>query len=266
MTYHVAKNGEKSGPLEKNEVYRRLVSGELSGTDLGWHEGLAEWQPLSKLIPPPVAGSSSVFVSGTTFSIGSAQAVQTSSMAIASMICGILGLLFWLPCIPAIILGHMGLSAIKKSAGALNGKGMAITGLVTGYLVIALIPLIAILAAMAIPAFNKVQQQGNQMKVVSNARQLVLGMKQYAADHDGKYPPTLETLFEEHILTDRRLLQFPKSMDVPGQGWDYRGAEFSHSDAGNIIVLITKEEDQTQKKVVARNDGAVMVERVNDIH
>jgi hypothetical protein len=45
MQYHVAKNGEKSGPFEKEEVYRRLVSGELSGSDLGWCEGMAEWEP-----------------------------------------------------------------------------------------------------------------------------------------------------------------------------------------------------------------------------
>ena len=245
MQYHVAKNGEKTGPFEKEEVNRRLVAGELSGSDLGWHEGLTEWEPLAKLLPPqappiPTAGTP-VFGSISTPAQMSPQSAQTSGMAIASMICGILGLLLWLPCIPAIILGmmkaaalmmilwlpcipaiilgHLGLSAIKKSAGALKGGGMAVAGLVMGYLMIAAIPLIAIHAALAVPAFNQVQSQGNQMKAISNARQIVLGMKQYAADHDGKYPPTLEPLFEEQILTDRKLLEIPGSLNDPDQGW-----------------------------------------------
>ena len=181
---------------------------------------------------------------------------KTSGMAIASMVCGILGLLLWLPCIPAIILGHLGLSAIKKSAGALTGKGMAITGLVTGYLMIAIIPIIA---AIAIPAFSIIQQSAARVQTVNNARQLVIGMKQYAVDHDGKYPPTLGALFDEQILTDRKLLEFPSRMNVPGQGWDYRGAGLIDTSEGKFILLITKKADKTQKKVIAYNIGAVEV-------
>lgn len=263
MPYHVAKNGEKSGPFEKEEVYRRLVSGELSGTDLGWQEGMTEWEPLAKLLPPQgatVPAGAPVFGPAVARPMAPQQ-TQTSGMAVASMICGILGLLLWLPCIPAIILGHLGLSAIKKSAGALGGRGMAITGLVTGYLMIAAIPIIAILAALAVPAFNAVQMQGNQMKAVNNAKQIVIGMKQYAAEHDGKYPATLDALFDEKILDDRKLLDFPLQMNVPGQGWEYLGAGRTDTDPGNLVVLRSKKADRTKKIIVARNDGSVMVER-----
>ena len=265
MQYHVAKNGEKSGPFEKEEVYRRLVAGELSGSDLGWHEGLTEWEPLAKLLPPqtpPIpAAVTPVFGPASTPAQVSPQSAKTYGMAIASMICGILGLLLWLPCIPAIILGHLGLSAIKKSAGALKGGGMAVAGLVMGYLMIAAIPLIAIHAALAVPAFNQVQSQGNQMKAISNARQIVLGMKQYAADHDGKYPPTLEPLFEEQILTDRKLLEIPGSLNDPDQGWEYLGAGHTDSDPGNLIILTSRKPDRTKKKIIAHNDGSVTAER-----
>lgn len=268
MTYHVAKNGEKSGPFDKDEVYRRLVAGELSGTDLGWHAGLAEWEPLSKLLPPPQAqpvfGPSGGFTPASAPTSSSVQPATTSGMAIASLICGILGLLLWLPCIPAVILGHMGLSAIKKSAGALTGRGMAIAGLVTGYLMILALPIIAIFAAVAVPAFAAVQQQGLQMKVVSNARQIVLGMKQYAADHEGKYPPALETLFEEQILTDHKLLEFPGSLNVPGQGWEYRGAKLTDRGEGNAIILVSKKTVGSKKKIIARNDGSVEVVKEKD--
>jgi len=265
MQYLVAKNGEKSGPLDKDEVYRRLVSGELSGTDLGWHEGMADWQPLSMLIPPqqaqPVFAPPAVFPPSSASAAAVVGAAKSSGMAIASMICGILGLLFWLPCIPAVILGHLALSAIKKSAGALTGSGMAITGLVTGYLAIAIVP---ILFALAVPAFTMVQQKALQMKVVTNARQLVLGMKQYALEHEGKYPPSIEALYEEQILTDRKLLEFPGSMNVPGQGWEYRGAGLTDaSDEGRTIILVTKKPDRTKKIIIARSDGSAEVVKEN---
>ena len=76
--------------------------------------------------------------------------VPTSGKAIASLICGIFTL-FFPASIAAIILGHLSLSAIRKSAGRLGGRGVAIAGLVLGYAGITLIPLILIIAAIAIP-------------------------------------------------------------------------------------------------------------------
>ncbi|MGC1167958.1 MAG: DUF4190 domain-containing protein, partial [Candidatus Acidiferrales bacterium] len=74
--------------------------------------------------------------------------VPTSGKAIASLICGIFTL--FLPAsIAAIILGHLSLSEIRKSAGRLGGRGVASAGLVLGYAGIALIPFILIIAAIA---------------------------------------------------------------------------------------------------------------------
>ena len=63
-------------------------------------------------------------------------APRTSTMAIISLIAGILGLVQILPGIgpiAAIITGHMAQSEIKKSGGMVGGKGLATTGLVLGY-------------------------------------------------------------------------------------------------------------------------------------
>ncbi len=141
---------------------------------------------------------------------------------------------------------------------------MAIAGLIMGYLGFGLV-FIAVLASLAVPAFTMVQQQGMQMKVVNNAKQIVIGMKQYAADHDGKYPPTLDTLFEEQILPDRKLLEFPAAINVPGQGWDYRGTELTDRSNGRAIVLITKKAVGSKKKIIARNDGSVEVVKEKDL-
>ena len=61
---------------------------------------------------------------------------QTSQAAIWSLVLGILGMTCISCCgsIPAIILGHIAQSNIKQSGGALSGKGLALAGLILGYL------------------------------------------------------------------------------------------------------------------------------------
>jgi hypothetical protein len=67
--------------------------------------------------------------------------VQTSTSAIVSLI---FGLLSWvaLPLIGAlvaIIAGHMARGEIQRSAGALEGDGLAIAGLILGYVQLAMV-------------------------------------------------------------------------------------------------------------------------------
>jgi len=65
---------------------------------------------------------------------------RTSTAAIISLIAGILGFVQILPVIGpigAVIAGHMAKNEIKKSGGMVTGNGMATTGLILGYLMIA---------------------------------------------------------------------------------------------------------------------------------
>jgi prepilin-type N-terminal cleavage/methylation domain-containing protein len=50
------------------------------------------------------------------------------------------------------------------------------------------IAIIAVLASIALPVFSTVQERGSQTKDLSNAKQIALACKLYAADNDGKYP------------------------------------------------------------------------------
>lgn len=85
-------------------------------------------------------------------------------MAIASLVLGILSITTCnvVTGIPAIICGHVSRSKIEASRGALGGGGLAIAGLVMGYISIALLALglmwIAVMGAafgLSIPAFQK---------------------------------------------------------------------------------------------------------------
>ena len=59
----------------------------------------------------------------------------TSTLAIISLVAGILGwtLLPLLGSVGAIITGHMARGEIRRSAGAIDGDGFAIAGLVLGW-------------------------------------------------------------------------------------------------------------------------------------
>jgi competence protein ComGC len=98
---------------------------------------------------------------------------ERSGLALASMLLGICGIVLCLgplAGIPAVICGHMAHSRISRSAGALTGSGMAITGLVTGYLSIAWIVVMAMMAAVAIPNFVKARNQAQYQSCQSNLK------------------------------------------------------------------------------------------------
>jgi small-conductance mechanosensitive channel len=71
----------------------------------------------------------------------------TSTLAIISLVSGILGwtLLPWLGSLAAVVTGHLARAEIRRSAGGMDGDGLAITGLVLGYAVI-ILSLLALLA------------------------------------------------------------------------------------------------------------------------
>jgi uncharacterized RDD family membrane protein YckC len=51
MEVWIGRDGERHGPYKESEVRQWLRSGQVSRNDLGWYEGLADWQPLSVLFP-----------------------------------------------------------------------------------------------------------------------------------------------------------------------------------------------------------------------
>jgi hypothetical protein len=133
-------------------------------------------------------------------------APKTSGLAITSLILGILGFCTaGLAGIGAVICGHMALSQINKSQGRETGGGLAVTGLVTGYLSILLVP-IAILAGIAAPVFGAVKERGELTKALGDVKQLGTACKIYAVDHEGNYPKTLEELVPEYLPDDTLLM------------------------------------------------------------
>jgi prepilin-type N-terminal cleavage/methylation domain-containing protein len=53
------------------------------------------------------------------------------------------------------------------------------------------IAIIAILASIALPAFSAVQERAKQTKDLSNGKQVVLSLKQFALDNNGNFPSNI---------------------------------------------------------------------------
>jgi type IV pilus assembly protein PilA len=127
--------------------------------------------------------------------------VETSAKALISLICG---LSFFIPFafIAAIVLGHIALSEIKKSAGLLKGEGYAIAGLVLGYMWIAAIPVILIIAAIAIPNLLRARMAANESSAVNVVRTLNTAEIAYAAAHpDAGFTCSLSDLSEGRTIS-----------------------------------------------------------------
>jgi hypothetical protein len=98
--------------------------------------------------------------------------------------------------IPAVICGHTALSRIKRSGGMLQGNGLAIGGLVTGYLSIVLLPLLAMLVAIAIPNFAKARNFAMTAVCINNLQQIDAAKKMWADEKkkDASQTPTAQEL------------------------------------------------------------------------
>ncbi len=116
----------------------------------------------------------------------------TSGIAVASLIFGLLFFIFPAPVI-AVVLGHISHSQIRKSAGRLKGAGMSLAGMILGYVGIALIPIILIIAAIAIPNLVRVKMTANEATAVYNLRNIATAAVKYQSAYN-TYPSGLSAL------------------------------------------------------------------------
>jgi type II secretory pathway pseudopilin PulG len=128
---------------------------------------------------------------------------QTDSKAIWSLVCGILSITcFWiLTGIPAIILGHLSRSSIRNSMGRLKGEGMALAGLILGYISVLLIPVLLIMASIAIPGLLRARQASNEAAAVANLRTITKAETSYRDERGPDYAD-LEMLVSRGLLDE----------------------------------------------------------------
>ena len=146
--WYYGQGGQQEGPLDDAVMRERIAAGQVSSTDLVWREGMAEWLPLSQVteLSTVAAATESPYATPATHPVATGTALPyvaappTSGLAIAALVCGILailsscmyiGIIFG---IPAVITGHMAMKSFKMPQPTVGGKGMALAGLICGYI------------------------------------------------------------------------------------------------------------------------------------
>lgn len=147
MQIHIGRNGQPLGVFSEDQVSDGIASGTFLGTDLAWQEGMDDWKPLSSFAlfagsPPSLPSSPSI--APAVVPMATTTASPNSSLATASMICGIASIPGLMCCLAlplslaAIICGHLALAEITRNPALEKNRGMAKAGLIMGYIVVAL--------------------------------------------------------------------------------------------------------------------------------
>ena len=133
-------------------------------------------------------------------------APQTDSKAIGSLICGIASVTIFsiLAGIPAIILGHISRSDIRKSAGQLKGEGLALAGLIMGYISVAFIPVILIIVAIVIPNLIRSHQAAHESEAVSMLWRINTAEETYRSMTNGRYGQMMDLIDKDLVDSDVR--------------------------------------------------------------
>ena len=133
---------------------------------------------------------------------------QTSGMAIASFVCGLLSFVMCvITGIPAIILGIVSLGQINRSGGALKGSGLATAGIVTGAIG-SMLSVVAMLIALLLPAIQAAREAARRNASTNNLKQIGLALHNY---HDvyRSFPPQATLDANGQPLLSWRVLILP---------------------------------------------------------
>lgn len=177
----------------------------------------------------------------STPSVAAAPEPVTDGKAVASLVLGVLSLTFFsiFAGIPAVILGHISRSKIQKSLGRLKGEGIALAGLIMGYISFAAIPVILIIAAIAIPNLLRSRTAANEAGAVGSIRTINTAVITYAAMHPQVgFPENLQDMVQgsgSDALLDRSYAEPTRH----GYRFEYRVSSPQGQPAERYFVLAT---------------------------
>ena len=132
--WYFGEHGQQIGPLDDSAIRQAIQQGRVIRQTLVWREGMEQWTPLAA-VPELSMETLSPYAAPASAGYPGVIVPRTSGLAVASLICGIVSLLFCqiIGAVPGLICGHMALSQINSSPLPMSGRGLAIAGLVLGY-------------------------------------------------------------------------------------------------------------------------------------
>jgi prepilin-type processing-associated H-X9-DG protein len=181
----LGNDGKEYGPVSADQLRQWIAQGRAVRDTKVQAEGSTDWKPLSAIpefatafaAPPISAASQPQFT----------EPAKTSGLAIASVICGALGLVTCITSPIGLILGIIAKNEIGKSEGRVKGSGLATTGIILSCVTFAIFGM-AFLAGLLLPALAKARQKAQTVNCINNMKQLGLAARMYAEENHNKLP------------------------------------------------------------------------------
>jgi hypothetical protein len=223
------------GPASADQIRQWIADGRATPQMQAKIEGTGDWKSLSEFpeFAAALATKYAAPVPRPSVAPGSPPPMPVNSpaasgLAKTSLVLGVLSFLgcFILTGIPAIITGHIAHNRSRKEPQRFGGGGLAVAGLVLGYLSVALIPVIAVLAGLLLPALAKAKEKAQRINCVSNLKQVGLAARMWSNDHNGRFPPDFISMSNE--------LYSPKILVCPGDSSKTRVTNWSEFGPGNV--------------------------------
>lgn len=123
-----------------------------------------------------------------------------TGLAVTSLVLGIVGMVCLGPItgLPAVITGHIAYRRSQREPASHGGGGLALAGLIMGYVSFAVgLAMAAILAGMTLPALAKAKAKAAEIKCLNQMKQIGLGLRIYAVDHNDRFPTNFAAMSAE---------------------------------------------------------------------
>ena len=178
----IGADDKEYGPVSAEQIRQWLREGRLNRTTRVKPDNSPDWKTIGALpefgdlfpplpdLPPKAVGKSG-----------------NCGLATAALVCGALGLVTCVTAPVGLTLGLVAQSRIRNSNGQLTGSGLATGGIVLSVIAM-LLGLLAIPAALLLPALAKAKQKAQTINCVNKVKQVELAVLLYSSDHKDVLP------------------------------------------------------------------------------
>lgn len=269
-TYTVSRDGQELGTYTAEELELALEAGSLEATDHVWHEGMEKPLPMLEAFEIDSEVLEEGAVDEPQSELPDTESPEDAPAAAEDVVD--------LEHIPEDVVdaahevddwdagfvdspvGHHEEEATVSEPGIIRPQRSAFAG---SWMMVGLLAVLAmVLAGLALPAYQAKQESARLQPSLQTAREMMLAIHTYAADHAGALPESLAQLTDKEGMPEAARVNALPAGAKGEAGFSYFGTGMK-SDAGkDEIILESNWTTPSSKVVVGLLDGTCRAQLV----